>query len=344
MAIPQTYKAFRRTADGSTVELVEETIPSSLQSTHVLIRIRAASLNYRDVAMMNGKYPAQVIDRGIPASDCAAEVITVGSQVKGFQPGDHVTVIFDLNNLTSTEDERKALGGDVDGVLRQYAVFDQSALVHLPKHLSWEEAACITCAGPTAWLALDMPRSSGVALLHGTGGVSMFALLICLAAGIKPIITSSSDAKLSTAQALGNPGVVQAINYKTHPNWEEKARELTGGRGVDFVVDNIGPTAIVQNLSCLARRGVVSLVGFLGGFKVDEQPEILGQVLMKSAIIRGINPGSKVDLQKLCKFLEEKEIQLKPLLDNTVFSFEESKAAFEHLYAAKHMGKVVIKI
>jgi NADPH:quinone reductase-like Zn-dependent oxidoreductase len=120
----------------------------------------------------------------------------------------------------------------------------------------------------------------------GTGGVSMFALLICLAAGIQPIITSSSDTKLSTAQALGESGVVQTINYKTHSNWEEKARELTGGRGVDVVVDNIGPTAIVQNLSSLARRGVVSLVGFLGGFKVDEQPEILGQVLMKSGVIR----------------------------------------------------------
>ncbi|KAL3490676.1 alcohol dehydrogenase [Aspergillus germanicus] len=344
MIIPQSYKAFRRTADGSTVEMVEENLPSSLQPTQVLIRIHAVSLNYRDVAMMNGMYPAQVIDRGIPASDCAAEVVTVGSDVKDFRVGDHVTVIFDLNNLTGTEDEMKALGGDVDGVLRQYAVFDQSVLIHLPKHLSWEEAACITCAGPTAWLALDMPRSSGVALLHGTGGVSMFALLICLAAGIKPIITSSSDTKLSTARALGDAGVVQTINYKTHPNWEEKARDVTGGRGVDVVVDNIGPTAIVQNLCSLARRGVVSIVGFLGGFKVDEQPEILGQVLMKSGVIRGINPGSKVDLQKLCTFLEEKEVQLKPLLDGTVFAFEESKAAFEHLYAAKHMGKVVIQI
>jgi NADPH:quinone reductase-like Zn-dependent oxidoreductase len=119
----------------------------------------------------------------------------------------------------------------------------------------------------------------------------MFALLICLAAGIKPIITSSSDAKLSSVHALGKPGVVQTINYKTHPNWEEKALELTGGRGVDVVVDNIGPTAIVQNLSSLARRGVISLVGFLGGFKVDEQPEILGQVLMKSGVIRFVLSG-----------------------------------------------------
>ena len=141
MSIPESCKAFRRAADGSTVEMVEEKLPSTLEPSQVLIHIHAISLNYRDVAMMNGKYPVAVIDRGIPASDCAAEVITVGSRVKDFQPGDHVTVIFDLNNITGTEDETKVLGGDVDGVLRQYAVFDQSVLVHLPRYLSWEEVS-----------------------------------------------------------------------------------------------------------------------------------------------------------------------------------------------------------
>ncbi|KAL4925344.1 zinc-dependent alcohol dehydrogenase family protein [Aspergillus undulatus] len=344
MSIPQSYKAFRRTADGSTVEMVEEKLPSSLQPTQVLLRIYAVSLNYRDVAMMNGKYPVPAIDRGIPASDCAAEVAAVGSEVEDFRPGDRAAPLFDLNSITGTEDATEALGGDIDGVLRQYAIFDQNVLVHLPKHLSWEEAACITCAGTTAWQALDMPRSSGTALLQGTGGVSMFALLICLAAGIRPIITSSSDRKLEIAQALGDPGVVQAINYRTHPDWDGQARQLTGGRGVDVVVDNIGPTAIAQTLSSLARRGIVSLVGFLGGFKMDEQPDVLGPVLLKSATVKGLNPGSKFDLQNLCKFLEEKAVRLEPLLDNTIFSFDNSKAAFDHLYAAKHMGKVVIRI
>lgn len=122
----------------------------------------------------------------------------------------------------------------------------------------------------------------------------MFALLICLAAGIRPIITSSSDAKLSTVQALGKPGLVQTINYKTHSNWGEKARELTGGQGVDVVVDNVGPTAIVQNLFAIARRGVVSLVGFLGGFKVDEHPDVLGPVLLKNAVIRFVSHFGKI--------------------------------------------------
>ncbi|OOQ84190.1 putative zinc-containing alcohol dehydrogenase [Penicillium brasilianum] len=342
--MPESYKAFRRTADGSSVEIAEETLLSSLEPDHVLIRIHAVSLNYRDVAMLNGKYPVQVIDRGIPASDCAAEVISVGSKVKDFSPGDHVAPIFDLNTITGLEDETKVLGGDVDGVLRQYAVFDEKVLVHLPKHLTWEEAACINCAGTTAWKALDMPRTGGSALLQGTGGVSMFALLICLAAGIQPIITSSSDKKLEVVRALGKPGAVQTINYNTHPKWDEQARRLTRGRGVDIVVDSVGPTVITQSLSSLARGGRVSFVGFLGGFDIDKQPDVLGPVLLKSAILKGINPGSKPEFQALCSFLEEKAVQLKPLLDSKIFPFEDSKDAFDYLYAAKHMGKVVIKI
>lgn len=121
------------------MEMVDEKLPPSLQPTQVMLRIHAVSLNYRDVAMMNGKYPVPVIDRGIPASDCAAEVVAVGSEVKDFSSGDRVTPIFDLNCITGSEDATQALGGDVDGVLRQYAVFDQNVLVHLPKHLSWEE-------------------------------------------------------------------------------------------------------------------------------------------------------------------------------------------------------------
>ncbi|EPS32647.1 hypothetical protein PDE_07607 [Penicillium oxalicum 114-2] len=344
MSMPEFYKSFRRTADGSSIEMKEETLPRSLPSNHVLIRIHAVSLNYRDVAMMKGKYPVQVIDRGIPASDCAAEVVTVGPDVKDFKPGDHVAPTFDLNNIAGLQDDSQVLGGDVDGVLRQYAVFHQQVLVHLPEYLSWEEAACLNCAGTTAWRALDMPQTRGTALLQGTGGVSMFALLICLAAGIQPIITSSSDKKLETARALGNPGAVQTINYTTHPDWDKQALHLTSGRGVDVVVDNVGPTAIAKAFSSLARGGLISLVGFLGGFNVDEQPNVLGPVLLKSARLRGLTPGSKHEFQALCNFLEERKISLKPILDSTIFSFEDSQNAFDYLYGAKHMGKVVIRI
>ncbi|KAK4170637.1 chaperonin 10-like protein, partial [Triangularia setosa] len=173
MPIPETYKAFRRTTGDLPRTIVPSTEPmvQELAPHDVLLKIHAVSLNFRDVGMLNGRYPVDVIERGIPCSDAAAEVAAIGSAVKDFAIGDHVSVNFDLGHL--------------------YAVFEDKELVQLPKHLSWEEASTIACAGVTAWTALDNlkapnPRS---ALLQGTGGVSLFALLICLAAGIKPIIT-----------------------------------------------------------------------------------------------------------------------------------------------------------
>lgn len=138
MSIPQSYKAFRRSRGSLpvTLELTTEQLPRSLSPQEVLIRIHAVSLNYRDVAMMNGKYPNPVIDQGIPTSDCAAEVVLVGFEVQDFKVGDYVAPIFNLNNMTGTEEKAAALGGDVDGVLRQFAIFDQSVLIHLPTQIS----------------------------------------------------------------------------------------------------------------------------------------------------------------------------------------------------------------
>jgi NADPH:quinone reductase-like Zn-dependent oxidoreductase len=140
MSIPQSYKAFRRSLGPfpKTLELVTEQIPS-LNAHEVLIRIHAVTLNYRDVAKLDGTYPVGVIERGVPSSDCAAEVVAIGPEVDNFKIGDRVTPIFDLNNLNGTEETTNALGGDTDGVLRQFAVFHQNVLLHFPEHLSWEE-------------------------------------------------------------------------------------------------------------------------------------------------------------------------------------------------------------
>jgi NADPH:quinone reductase-like Zn-dependent oxidoreductase len=197
MQIPKIYKAFRRTTGDlpRTISPSTEELPRELAPHDVLLKIHAVSLNFRDVAMLHGRYPVDVIERGVPCSDAAAEVAAVGSAVKDFAIGDHVSVIFDLNNIPGHDDEpSRALGGDVDGVLREYAIFEDKHLVHLPKHLSWEEVIChlllttifnscfaylgdiksqaatITCAGVTAWTALDglkaaNPRS---ALLQGS--------------------------------------------------------------------------------------------------------------------------------------------------------------------------------
>ncbi|KAM0153532.1 hypothetical protein ACHAPG_007069 [Botrytis cinerea] len=330
-ALPKTYKAFRRTVDTTptTLEQTTEEIPATLSPNDVLIKIHAVSLNYRDVAMMHGNYPIEVISHGVPASDCAAEVMKVGSDVHDFKVGDRVAPIFDNNNFDSTADEVSILGGDIDGVLREYAVFHQDVLFHLPKHLSWEEASTITCAGVTAWNALDMPRNKGTALLQG----------------IKPIITSSSDQKLDIAKALGEAGEVETINYRTHPKWEEEALKLTNGRGVDIVVDNVGPAQATQSLTALARRGVLSMVGFLGGLKAEQNPDLFTPALLKSLVVRGIMVGDKKDHQDLCDFLELKKISLKGIVDPGVFSFKDSQAAFDTLYnGTKHQGKIVIRI
>ncbi|KAJ9658452.1 hypothetical protein H2198_003736 [Neophaeococcomyces mojaviensis] len=333
MSLPKDCQAWRRTTGKTpvTLERVTEKLPSTLKPKEVLIRIHAVSLNYRDVAMLNGTYPASVIERGIPGSDCAAEVVAIGSSVKIFKIGDHVAPTFDLINLKGTESEMACLGGDVDGVLRRYAIYDEEVLYRLPSNLSWEEVcrvykptgmidpntniAFATNRFPlsrvlellrgtvliyqTQWTVAKSPsykvvspRSSMLSsfvklnLCSGTGGVSMFALLLCLAAGIHPIITSSSDEKLKFALKQGPEGAIDGINYVSHPKWEEEARRLTNGQGVDIVVENAGQTTIAQSLDSIRRRGLVSMVGFLGGASSGQVPDLFYGVLMKSATLR----------------------------------------------------------
>ncbi|KAH7210842.1 uncharacterized protein BKA55DRAFT_585682 [Fusarium redolens] len=348
MSLPETYRAFRRSTGDlpRTIELSIEKVPRDLGLNDVLIKIHAVSLNFRDVAMLNGLYPVEVEERGIPCSDAAAEVVAIGSAVKDFSAGDHVSVIFDLNNMTGYEDEPPcSLGGDTPGVLREFAIYQDKHLVQLPKHIPWEEAATITCAGVTAWTSLDslttVSRSRSV-LLQGTGGVSMFALLLCVAAGIQPIITSSSDEKLEAIKKLGSK--VRGINYKTTQDQASEVKRLTDGRGVDFVINNTGPASIPTDISFLRQRGgTVSLVGFLDGVGGDWQPAAIMALMGKSARIKGIATGSKEDYLNLNQFLQEKKVSLAPLVDR-VFSFNESPAAFDYLYSGKHVGKVVIKI
>ncbi|KAK3987122.1 putative alcohol dehydrogenase [Cladorrhinum sp. PSN332] len=347
MPIPKTYKAFRRTTGDLPRTIIPSTeqLPRELGPHDVLLKIHAVALNFRDVGMLHGRYPVDVIERGIPCSDAAAEVAAIGSAVEDFAIGDRVSVIFDLGNLTGFDDEpTRALGGDVNGVLGEYAIFEDKYIVQLPKHLSWEEAATIACAGVTAWSALDGLKAANPesALLQGTGGVSLFALLICLAAGIRPIITSSSDKKLEVIRKLGSD--VRAINYKAVSDQATEVKRLTDGKGVDIVVNNVGPASIPEDISFLRQRGgLVSLVGFLAGTNGDWQPSAIMSLMSKFAKLKGICVGSKEDFVDLNRFLAEKNVSLAPLIDR-VFTFDESPAAFDYLYSGSHVGKVIIKV
>lgn len=257
------------------------------------MKIHAVSINHRDVGMLKSTRFSSPLVRGVPCSDCAAEVVSVGEAVKQFQVGDRVAPIFDLGYITGEENLEQvcALGGETDGVLREYAVFPERVLVGIPDFLSWEEAATITCAGTTAWNALGLSRTGGpaikTALLPGTGGVSLFALLICLAAGITPIITSSSEEKLKRVRQLAPHGVIQTINYSEHPNWAQEVNRLTGGNGADVVIDVGGQVSIEESLNAVRTRGTVSMVGFLGRpAEKSEIPDLVFPILLKKATVR----------------------------------------------------------
>ncbi|KAK0619204.1 alcohol dehydrogenase [Immersiella caudata] len=357
--IPPTHLIFRRspgTPSHSTplplIQTTEHTLPPSGLAAHqILIRIRAVSLNYRDVLIPRGTYPGVSLPEGIPTSDCAAEVILIGSAVTRVKVGDRVCPAFDLVNLDGVvqREGHEALGGEVDGVLREWAVYREEELVKLPGHLSWEEAATISCAGVTAWNALGMGEGVGkegkTVLIQGTGGVSLFSLLIALAAGMKPIVTSSSDEKLESLRAkLGMPELM-GYNYRTHPDQAAEVKKLTGGRGVDMIIDNTGPSGFPANLDSLVRqRGVISIVGFLTGMTADWNPGLLLGLIGKTARLQGVAVGSRDDFDALNRFFEEKKVSLAPLVDHRIFDFKDSQAAFDYLWSGKHVGKVVIRV
>ncbi|KAH7007791.1 alcohol dehydrogenase [Macrophomina phaseolina] len=347
MAIPDTYQAYRRTTGKPPLKIIKvtETTPKDLGVRDVLIRIHAVSLNYRDLATLTGRYPFPLEEGGIVASDCAAEVVAVGPAVNDFKIGDRVAPIFDLENLNGDNDETRGLGGEVAGVLRQFALFDEKHLVRLPENLSWEEASTIACAGVTAWNALNVPAHANrnkTALLQGTGGVSMFALLICLGAGIRPIITSSSDDKLRAVSKLAPEGSIGTINYRTHPDTAAEVKRLTEGRGVDIIVNNAGPSSLPLDFESIRRRGTISLVGGLSGLDSPDFNFFLS-VIFKTAKVHGVAVGSKVDFQDLNDFIADKDVRIAPAIDR-VFGFEDAEAAFQYLSSGKHVGKVVIKM
>lgn len=301
----------------------------------ILVRMRAASLNYRDLAVVLGKYFGGPVARNtIPLSDGAGEVEAIGDGVVGFSKGDHVVAMF--------AQPAGALGSPLDGTLAEYVVFDQAGLLHMPQNLSFNEAATLPCAGVTAWNALHggkILRPGATVLLLGTGGVSMFALLIAKANGARVILTSSSDEKIKRARAMG---VDHAINYKKTPDWAAAVLAETGGAGVDHIVEVGGAGTLPQSYQAVAAGGEIALIGVLSPPSGDLGPHPL---MTKNATLRGIFVGGLADgrgqFAALNAAIEVNDI--KPVID-TVFDFQNAQQAYQHLASAKHFGKVVISI
>ncbi|WP_106478970.1 zinc-dependent alcohol dehydrogenase family protein [Phytohalomonas tamaricis] len=307
----------------------------------VLVKMKAASLNYRDYMVVMGKYGRGGVDPNlIPLSDGAGEVVEVGEDVTRLKAGDRVAGIFMqswLGGEVEASHAASAMGGAINGVLTEYRVFDQDGLVPLPEHLSFEEGASLPCAAVTAWNALyagKTPLKSGDnVLLLGTGGVSVFALQFARAAGARVIQTSSSDDKLERVKALG---ANDTVNYKQYPDWEQEVKRLTDGRGVDYVVEVGGAGTLPRSIASTRTGGAVSLIGVLTGGEID--PTL---VMRSSVTLRGIYVGSREMFETMNRAIDFHGI--KPVIDK-VFAFEDAKEAYRHLESQRHLGKVVIRI
>lgn len=311
------------------------------QRGEVLLRIKAVSLNYRDIALVEGRYLRPGKAGLVPVSDAAAEVVEVGGGVEDLAVGDRVVGCFTprwLGGPRVPERAQGCYGNEYDGWLAEYKVVSQEALVRIPDTLSDEAASTLPCAGVTAWNALSGPlpiRAGQTVLTLGTGGVSVFAVQLAKAVGARVIATTSSHAKAEALRALGADEVV---DYTRTPAWGAAVREHTAGRGVDRILEVGGPATIGESLKAIAFDQEIVLIGFLS----EANPGIDYFDLMQSgARIRSINVGDRPMLEALLQVVSQQRIE--PVIDR-VFAFDEARAAFEHLQAARHVGKIVIRV
>jgi NADPH:quinone reductase-like Zn-dependent oxidoreductase len=301
----------------------------------VVLRVRATSLNYRDQAVVAGQYFGGAVGRDtIPLSDGAGEVLAVGAAVSRFRPGDRVAGTFFQPGMPPA-----ALGSPLDGMLAEQVALSEDGVVAIPDYLTYEEAACLPCAGVTAWHALFRAgravKAGDTVLVLGTGGVSVAALQLARATGARVIGTSSSDEKGARVTTLGASDVV---NYRRTPDWEEEVRRLTSGRGVDCVIEIGGAGTLARSMRSLARGGKIALIGFLAGRDGDTNPTPL---MMTSGSLHGIFVGDREMFEEMNRALIVNGIR--PVVDR-VFPFEDVPAAYRYQTSRSFVGKIVIAL
>jgi NADPH:quinone reductase-like Zn-dependent oxidoreductase len=323
-------------------QLVPAERPTPTPGTgEVLVRLRAVSLNYRDLLVVQGKYNPRMKLPRVPVSDGAGEVAAIGEGVTTWKEGDRVVIPFMpgwREGPLSAAKVATALGGDVDGLLRKFAAIPAQALLPIPPHLSFEQAATLPCAGVTAWHGLfdaGKLQPGQTLLLQGTGGVSLFGLQFGKIAGATTVLISSSDEKLERARALGAD---HAINYKTEPDWDKRVLDITGDRGVDLTLEVGGTGTLSKTCRATAFAGRISLIGVLSGLAGDVQ---IGHILHKSLTLHGIYVGSREMFAAMNALIAQH--QLEPIVDH-VFTFEESVAALQRMESGQHFGKIVIRL
>jgi NADPH:quinone reductase-like Zn-dependent oxidoreductase len=305
----------------------------------VLMRVRASSLNYRDLMVLKGGGRGPKLGV-VPLSDGAGEVAAIGESVTRVKVGDRIAGCFHprwFGGPIKPDYLTDRLGANLDGMLAEYAVLNEEALVHIPSHVSFEEAATLPCAAVTAWVALTGHRrvtAGDTVLTQSSGSVSVFALQLAQILGARVIATTSTAEKAERLKALGTSEV---INYTETPNWDEKARELTDGRGGDCVVEIGGPGTIAKSLKALAVGGHVSLIGAsLSPSETGLDPLLLTG---RGITLGSISVGSRTDFEAMNRAIPLH--RLRPVIDRT-FPFAEAKAAYRHFEGRGHFGKVVI--
>lgn len=295
-----------------------------------------------------GTYPWTVKPNVVPGSDGAGTVIAIGKHVTRFQPGDKVITMLNQQHIAGSLTSQTAsfgLGASVDGTLRSIGAFDEQGLVLMPSCLSFTEAATLSCAGVTAWNALFGLSGKKLApgqwvLTQGTGGVSIFAVQFAKAAGARVIATTSSDEK---AQLLERLQVDHVINYRTNPEWGSTAKELTGGVGVDLVVEVGGSTTMKQSIASVKLDGVISVVGAVAGGEAVQPPSIM-DCWFNLFTARGLWVGNRMQMEEMCQAIEANPDKLRPIIDSRVFTLDKLKDAMEYLNSGKNLGKVCIEI
>jgi NADPH:quinone reductase-like Zn-dependent oxidoreductase len=309
----------------------------------ILVRMKAASLNYVDLAVVSGRLDPDIRIPFIPVADGAGMVEELGKNVQGFKPGDKVSTLYIPSwsgGRYKPEHTTMAVrpgAGAVPGQLSEYKVFRAHELIRLPASLNFVEASTLPIAGLTAWNALAYGRikAGDTVLLHGTGGVSIFALQFAKMFGARVIITSSDNSKIERAVSLGADFT---INYKDHGDVSEEVMRITDHQGVDLVVETVGGSNLDKSLRSLRPQGHISAVGFLSGVEASVN---LIPLMLKRATITGVSVGSTDDFRDMLAAVLANG--MKPVVDS-IFPLGQTIQAFRRLESGEHFGKIVIEL